>query len=235
MHKKPAYILSTRSLGEEAKNLVAATAIILDEIDFIQVSLLPPSAWLSNFKEHIPQESLLVITSQHSVKALKAYAADLIPEGQHFACVGEQTKQLTKANFPNAKILYCTANADDLASEIISADKPMNIIYCCGNIRRENLPAMLKHHGLNYIELIVYKTQLTPHTPNDKYDGILWFSPSAVLSFFSTNTVNTDVVMFAIGDTTEKALADSCFNKIITATEPNKIKLLQTAITYFKQ
>ncbi|NJE06734.1 hypothetical protein E3E36_11445 [Thermococcus sp. M36] len=66
------------------------------------------------------------------------------------------------------------------------------------------------------------------------YNGILFFSPSAVRSFFSNNRVATNTVLFAIGNTTAAEIKNFSANTIQTANESAKELLLNQAIHYFQ-
>jgi uroporphyrinogen-III synthase len=67
---------------------------------------------------------------------------------------------------------------------------------------------------------------------NDAYNGILFFSPSAVHSFFKKNKANPDTVFFAIGETTANAISVYTNNKIITGNTPAKGELLKLAVEW---
>ncbi len=89
----------------------------------------------------------------------------------------------------------------------------------------------LKNKGIKLTEIIVYQTTLTPVAIEKKYDGILFFSPSAVESFFSRNTIPPTTTLFSIGTSTVEALKKFSSNKIIKGDEPDKVKLVTKAIT----
>ncbi|HEX9150948.1 MAG TPA: uroporphyrinogen-III synthase, partial [Flavobacterium sp.] len=82
-------------------------------------------------------------------------------------------------------------------------------------------------------EIVVYQTIAVPFKVEKKYHGILFFSPSAVESFFSNNKVTGQTVLFAIGKTTAMALKKYCNNKIITSDEPGKENLVRKMMEYF--
>ena len=82
-------------------------------------------------------------------------------------------------------------------------------------------------------EIEVYQTNMIHHTVEKNYDGILFFSPSAVQSFFSTNKLNDKTILFAIGNTTASAIKKYSTNKIIVADEAGKSNLVEKAIEYF--
>ena len=54
---------------------------------------------------------------------------------------------------------------------------------------------------IGFKEITVYKTELNIQEFQQEFDGILFFSPSAVKSFTSKNTIG-DSTAFCIGETT---------------------------------
>jgi len=80
---------------------------------------------------------------------------------------------------------------------------------------------------------VVYQTLATPHKIQKDYFGVLFFSPSAVQSFFSKNKVKDRTILFAIGNTTANEIKKYSNNKIIISDEPGKENLVQKMIEYF--
>jgi uroporphyrinogen-III synthase len=96
------------------------------------------------------------------------------------------------------------------------------------------LPELLKKKNIGVNEIIVYKTIITPQKIEKKYDGILFFSPSAVKSFFEKNILDGQTVLFAIGSTTADKIRKFSKNKIVVSDVPDKTTLLNKAISYFQ-
>jgi len=92
---------------------------------------------------------------------------------------------------------------------------------------------MLNNAGINVSEIVVYETVALTQKMTRHYDAILFFSPSAVESFFAKNKTTDDVVFFAIGNTTANAITQFAANKIIKATSPGKETLVEQMIEYF--
>ena len=82
-------------------------------------------------------------------------------------------------------------------------------------------------------EITVYQTILSPVKLEKEYDAVLFFSPSAAASFFSKNSLPAKTVLFVIGNTTAESIRSHSANKIITADEPDKTKLISRAIRFF--
>jgi uroporphyrinogen-III synthase len=71
------------------------------------------------------------------------------------------------------------------------------------------------------------------HKIEKTYHGILFFSPSAVQSFFSNNKISDQTILFAIGNTTATEIKKYTNNKIITGDEPGKENLVTEMIRYY--
>ena len=106
--------------------------------------------------------------------------------------------------------------------------------FFCGNIRRDELPQLLKSSGIALEEMVVYETTVTPHPIIKDYHAVLFFSPSAVDSFFSVNKVVEHTILFAIGNTTARAIGNYSTNTIVKADTPEKDNLVKKAIAYFQ-
>ena len=63
-------------------------------------------------------------------------------------------------------------------------------------------------------EVIVYHTIENPHPLNTDYDGVIFFSPSAVNSFFTDNKPGEKVIFYTMGDTTANEIKKHCSNQV---------------------
>ncbi len=95
------------------------------------------------------------------------------------------------------------------------------------------MPGKLKSKNINIEEVIVYNTTATAQKISKEYEGILFYSPSAVESFFSVNTINEQAILFAIGGTTAGVLKALVKNKIIIPEQPGKEALVKKMLDYF--
>jgi uroporphyrinogen-III synthase len=120
-------------------------------------------------------------------------------------------------------------------SSVVGQDRDIKAVYFfCGDQRRDELPDLLKEAGLTVHEVVVYRTLLTPRKTERIYAGIAFFSPSAVESYFSLNTVADGVTLFAIGQTTAAAIQARCTNPVIISDRPGKDALVRTMTDYFQ-
>ena len=92
---------------------------------------------------------------------------------------------------------------------------------------------MLRQRGIDVNEIIVYQTINLPHKIEQEYHGILFFSPSAVQSFFQKNKLSDTTILFAIGNTTANEIKKFTNNKIIISDSPGKENLVGKMVEYF--
>jgi len=82
-------------------------------------------------------------------------------------------------------------------------------------------------------EIVVYKTRETPEEIKKHYQGILFFSPNGVNSFFRVNSIGPQVTLFAIGNTTAGAISTKTKNKVVVSETPSKEQMINKVIGYF--
>ena len=135
-------------------------------------------------------------------------------------------------HFGKDSIVGTAANGEELG-DIIIRDKIKQVVFFCGDQRRDELPEKLKQHNVLMEEAVVYNTIETPVLINKKYDAILFFSPSAVQSFFSINNVDKETQLFAIGSTTAKTIQQYNKNNVVISCSPSKENLIKQMIAHF--
>jgi uroporphyrinogen-III synthase len=232
MQKTNKHILSTRPL---AKTIIAEAAmhdIIIEELSFIETRAILNAELSEKIKELSTQKLIVVFTSMNAVEAV---AAEINSEVDW--CVysmGNTTKKLVEEKLKPRKIIAAAENAEELARHIID-DDIKEVIFFCGNIRRDELPNKLKSQKVKVEEVVVYETIEIENVVSKAYDGILFFSPSAVKSFFKNNKVAQQTQLFAIGKTTAETLRQFANKKIIVANTTDKIELARQAIAYFSK
>jgi uroporphyrinogen-III synthase len=146
--------------------------------------------------------------------------------------MGHTTKQLVAEAFSRDGIKGTANNASLLADQIIQ-DGATEVYFFCGDQRRDELPHKLRTGNINVNEVTVYHTKHQPQKIDKEYDGVLFFSPSAVESFFSVNKPQSKTILFAIGSTTADAIRKFSSNKLIIAEQPGKESLAEEMIAYF--
>ena len=215
-------ILSTKILTSNQRQSLLDIGLKVVEKDFIQKKSIPIAPF-------IPQQNLL-FTSQQAVKSIVEQQLINQPENYTVFCVGKKTKTtLEQAGFFVVAVFEA---AIDLA-EFLVASEYNNFDFFCGNRRMDTLPQRLQQAGKSYRELVVYTTVNQAVKIETPFYGILFFSPSAVESFFEKNTLGAQPC-FCIGNTTATALY-GITEAIYVAPIPSLEATLQRCIDYFKR
>jgi uroporphyrinogen-III synthase len=226
-------ILCTAALDGIPDILTGEDRVVVDIVPFIETAGSTEGEMGKKILKSAVGKKNVVFSSSSSVKAVADVIGTTKPEWTIY-CVEGPTRELVATLFGEAAIAGTGRDARQLAG-VIGRDRPEEIIFFCGNLRREELPHLLSSKGITVIELQVYKTTLTPHRLDKDYEGICFFSPSAVESFFSSNPVSVGTVLFAIGPTTADAIRGHCSNRIITGERAGKELLVRQSIDYFLQ
>ncbi len=218
MQKPKLHILSTRLLDEATIDRAADLNIEVVSTSFISVQPVYSDELRNSLQSLATQSLYVVFTSANAVASVVAQAGDKV--NWKIFCTSGKTKEHAAAVFGEETIVATSKNAGLLAERIIASERIVKVTFFCGDQRLNDLPDKLKAANIQTDEVIVYTTVQTPVLIEEKYDGFLFFSPSAVHSFFSMNTVPVDVVLFSIGDTTTTAIQSYCANKTITSDRP---------------
>jgi uroporphyrinogen-III synthase len=226
-------ILSTAALDPAINARNGGDNIVIDIVPFINTEPISSVDVQQEISDVLLLQAAVVFTSAKAVEAVSAQLENIQPHWSIF-CLGHATKMAVEKEF-DPKLIELTADdASKLAAAIVQLGLP-EVIFFCGNLRREELPEMLREGGTDVREMTVYETSIVPRRVEGEYDGILFFSPSAVEGFFRLNHVSPKTILFAIGKTTAAALSSRVQNKIILADEPDKEGLVEEAIRFFEE
>ena len=227
-------ILSTRPLETALLEAAKAKDIQIDIISFIDTTPAQTTGLREEVSKILNQPASVVFTSMNAVNAVAAYINGHTPAWNIY-CIGKTTRQLAARYFGEQSISGIANNASELAATIMGAKAVKQVVFFCGDQRREELPGKLRQNSIAVQEIIVYHTITTSHKIAKAYDGILFFSPSAVQSFFYANAVLPTTVLFAIGQTTADAIATFTQNPVIVAERPGKDELVKKMFQFFKK
>jgi uroporphyrinogen-III synthase len=178
----------------------------------------------------------VVFTSIHSVEIVEDilhHDKKELPQWKVFTLEG-RTKTAVSRFLSPERIAATAANAADLATKIIE-QKLKEVVFFCGNLRRPELPRMLGEAGIIVHEVEVYETFGTPRPITQDYEAVLFFSPSAVDSFFLSNKLDPAVVCFTLGNTTAQVLSGYTKNKVVISTGTSQEEMMETVYSYFKK
>ena len=221
-------ILSTASLPFER---------IPDLPDSININVVPFTEIFARHNENLKTQIAELGTKKITVIFTSAHAVKFVAGWLHkkpnwkIYCIRNETRSAVVNWFGSASIIKFASNALVL-SQIIIADGIKDAVFFCGDQRMDILPQNLKRHNVRLTELIVYDTRLTSSQIEGIPDAILFFSPTAVRSFFSMNSLTSPTIVFAMGKTTAAALKEYTSNTIIISSKADKAFVLNLALEY---
>lgn len=225
-------VLVTRPL--KGKQIAFARSMGINPIIRPTLKFEFPEYWdkiLGSFNPH-PKQGY-VFTSTNAVKALEELRKNGLQflDDQPMYAVGPKTQDALKELGIDASIPH-QHDGSHLADHIIEEDKAQRVIYFRGNRSRSELRNKLEDAGIDVEELEVYRTELqTIDIPEHNFDGVLFYSPSAVEAFTKSGGFERDIPFyFAIGPTTAGALEEHVEDedRIIVSNQPKTLTLLQT-------
>ncbi|GAA4313872.1 uroporphyrinogen-III synthase [Compostibacter hankyongensis] len=229
------HILCTRVLDDALIRSAADKGLQLECRPFIRTGPALTPSLEQTLKSLFGKSITAVFTSVHAVETV----ASCPPRpggstGWHIACLAGTTQTAAASAFPGADIIALGADAGTLAGALLEVPGLQEVYFFCGNLRRDELPRRLSAAGITVNELKVYETVPVPATVPEEFDGICFFSPSAVKSFFTLNRLPAATVCFAIGGTTARELDAFTGNPVVVSPKPNAAQLLDTIADYFK-
>jgi uroporphyrinogen-III synthase len=205
--------------------------------DSIDIQVIPFTEILARTDEKIKTTIRLLASKKITAVFTSAYAVKFVaalldqkPDWKIY-CIRNETRIAAENGFGTDRIAKFADNAQFLSEQIIS-DGIKEAVFFCGDQRMNILPENLKQHGVQLEELIVYDTRLTPEKLDARPDAILFFSPTAVHSFFSVNELFPGTTVFAMGTTTAKALEENTSLPVIVSPEADKAYVLHMAMEY---
>ena len=240
MENEAPYLLCTRPVTTVQQQKAAEAGVVLHGISFIETVERKTDALLKQVQKLATKELNVVFTSMNAVDAVAGMlsADSTLKKNQpkwNLYSIGGRTAQLLRQHFPSSTLKSEAPYGGMLAKKIILENPRGQVVFFCGNIRRNELPDQLLKHGFSLDEITVYDTISTPQQLERKYNGVLFFSPSAVESYFSLNAPQPDQYFFAIGQTTAEAIRSFSKENVLFSPTTDKEALIATAIDFFKQ
>jgi len=231
MPKNNIKLLCTRPLNDVIIQKAALSNINIETASFIETTPILSSNIINEIKTLSTQKIIAIFTSMNAVEAV----TNQIKNDSHWNiyCLSGTTKDLIINFWGKESIIATAKNSSELCEKIVQNRNEFPIYFFAGDQRLDSLPAMLNKHSIHFTELLVYSTIPTPKKLEANFDGIVFFSPSAVHSFFSNNVIDAEVVLFSIGDTTKATIESYTKNKIIMSDFPSKEMMIEKATTYF--
>ena len=219
-------ILSTKTLSTEQRQFFLEADLDLLEQDFIEIE--NNNFELNNIKDN------LIFSSQNAILSLMNQ-----PDWEKFKtknvfCVGIKSKEMLEQN--GFKVDVYMDYASELAEIITLIYNKESFTFFSGNLRKETLPKALKVAKIDFNEIEVYQTKLAPFkiSKEEKFNGILFFSPSGVESFLTNNKIKNEIC-FCIGETTAEALKNNKIKNIVIAESPTIDDVIAEVIEYYNR
>lgn len=231
MQDRNIHILCTKKIDDQLIATAATTGISIDVASFIHANAIDPHLLTSKLTRFSGERTTVIFTSANAVQAVSATGIDT--SNWELFCIGGATKRSVQQAFPYATIRAIADDGASLGTAILQAGIRENLVYCCGNKRRDELPSVLGNKGIRLEEVVCYETHLAPRHVDRLYDGILFFSPSAVESYLSANGIMPAQTLFCIGKTTAAAL-QPWENKVVIADSPEPKNLIEKMIGHYK-
>ena len=226
-------ILSTRPLSQHILSEASRLGFQIDTIPFIDVAYSASNETVKAILQMLDRPAFVVFTSKHAVEAISKVITDKIPDWKVF-CLSGATLEAVENLFGKKSVLGKSDSAKVLSRLIIENQVP-ELVFFCGNQRRDDLLVNLSEQNIHVQEHVVYQTHETPVKLDRTFRAILFFSPSAVKSFFSSNHPDQEVIFFAIGHTTADAIKNHTKNKMVVAEFPSEENMLNKLINFFKE
>jgi uroporphyrinogen-III synthase len=228
MSERRTTILSTAALPlERMKNI--PFSIDIRVIPFIEIILRPGVELMPLISEYGSEKMNVVFTSTHAVK----FVSSLLKQTPDWTiyCIRNETRAAV-LNFFGPEVTCRFANNALSLSELMISECVKKALFFCGDQRLDILPDHLRKYGIDLTELVVYDTRLRPVKLNEKPEIILFFSPSAVRSFFSVNDISSETAMIAMGTTTAAAVKQYTEHPVIISPETDKTFVVNMALDY---
>jgi len=230
-------VLSTKSLEPSLVEIAKQNDIEIIEQAFISIEPRRNEEIFNTILEIAKvKKAYIVLTSANAVDALKNYVAAY--DGQvdwKVFCLSGKTKQAIQGvKFLEKNIIGEAKDASELANKIIESGIN-EIVFFCGNKRRDELPSILENANIKVREVVLYETLDAGTKVDAQFDAILFFSPSGVHSFFSVNKLTSHAICFAIGATTAAAVAIFTNNETVVCLKPDPETMIEQVIQHFKE
>ena len=226
-------ILSTRPLSPELISLAEESGFVMHVVPFIRTEHLLSVQVKDSIDKLSRQSITAAFTSMNAADAVISHLNGIKPRWKLFS-IGNTTLKTLAAYFGEQAIVATGNSAGNLADIMVQKLETSNVVFFCGDQRRDDLPAILSRNHITVEEVVVYRTVALNNKIHHQYHGILFFSPSAVNSFFAENSIAGDVTVFAIGETTAETVRSFCDNEIIVSQEPGKEELVRKMFEYYR-
>jgi uroporphyrinogen-III synthase len=203
----------------------------INVMPFINITPVLSDELKEEIKQLCSKQLKVVFTSNNGVETVAALI-DKLPGSWELFSIEGVTSRAVRQYFGESSLAATALSADDLAKEILKGSIK-EVVFFCGDLRRDELPERLRSSGVRVIEVIVYHTVATPAKVKKEYDAILFFSPSSVYSYMAMNSIPEKTTCFAIGHTTANTIKNIVNSKVLIALPPSKERVVEMVLEYY--
>lgn len=201
-------VLSTKRLTPVQKKHLLVNGIGLVDYNAVQIKDLELKLESDHFENAI-------FTSQNAVKIAKAKHLNV----KHAFCVGKKTAKA--ASEIAEKVMAVAENGKALAQVLVDNYENRTFHFFCSKQRRNELPEVLKKHGIGLTEHHLYESVPKPKVFKNQFDAVLCFSPLGIKAYYENNTFRPPAI--CIGTTTAQAAKNYAETYISTKTSVESV------------
>lgn len=213
-------ILSTRILEPAIINEAGRNGILIDCVPFIDIRY-KRVADIRQQLGKINAGDTFIFTSQHAVQA----AVDILKNLENKTyCISGATCDAVRQTA--LKVIATAGYASDLVN-LIEINKDTGYVLFCGDKRLPTIPNFLQQRQLKLSEVVCYENIASPKKVEQHYEGVMFYSPSGVDSYFKLNRAAPHQKYYCIGNTTAKAISNYSRGNIIIAEKPGIPAMLE--------
>jgi uroporphyrinogen-III synthase len=190
--------------------------VTIDFYKFIQIEGISAKEFRQS-KVHILDYTAVIFTGRNAVDHFFRLAKDLrteIPDDMKYFCISEATAFYLQKyiQYRKRKIFYSKQNFVDLL-EIIKKHREEKYLLPCSDVHKQEITKLLQENNIQYTKAVIYKTLASDlkDINIDKYDLLVFFSPSGVKSLLKNfpDFTQGEKLIGAFGPTTSKAVKDA--------------------------
>ncbi|PID93053.1 MAG: uroporphyrinogen-III synthase [Bacteroidetes bacterium] len=168
-------------------------------------------------KVYIQDHTAIIFTSRNAIDHFFRISEEMrieIPDTMKYFCVSESVAfYLQKyVQYRKRKIFHGQGSFNNLL-EIIRKHKNETYLLPCSSIHTAEIPNLLDSHSIKHHKAVIYRTVSSDLSKLDldKYDLMVFFSPSGVASLFKNfpDFQQGETLIAAFGPTTAKAVEEA--------------------------
>lgn len=197
-------------------DLVKKYKLNIDFHKFIKIEGISAKEFRKD-RVNILDHTAVIFTSRSAVDHFFRIAKELrveVPDSMKYFCISESTAfYLQKyVQYRKRKIFHGKQNFADLI-DIIKKHKDETFLLPCSDIHKVSMSNLLDTNEIKYTKAIIYRTVASnlSKVEIDKYDMLIFFSPSGVASLFKNfpDYTQNGSLIAAFGPTTSKAVTSA--------------------------